>query len=87
MSRTSKSRAVEISAGLLVFRRVNALEVLLGHPGGPFSFKRRTHPQKPTTIAAKFVGAKLRSPVSSGVDHTRNWLGGVISRMKWVVER
>jgi predicted NUDIX family NTP pyrophosphohydrolase len=36
MSRTSKSRTVEISAGLLAFRRVNELEVLLGHPGGPF---------------------------------------------------
>ncbi len=30
------SRTVEMSAGLLVFRRVNELEVLLGHPGGPF---------------------------------------------------
>jgi predicted NUDIX family NTP pyrophosphohydrolase len=30
------SRTVEMSAGLLVFRRVNKLEVLLGHPGGPF---------------------------------------------------
>ena len=29
-------RTVQISAGLLVFRRVNELEVLLGHPGGPF---------------------------------------------------
>jgi len=26
----------EISAGLLAFRRRNGLEVLLGHPGGPF---------------------------------------------------
>src|ERR1700733_13913952 len=30
------SRTVEISAGLVVFRRVNELEVLLGHPGGPY---------------------------------------------------
>jgi predicted NUDIX family NTP pyrophosphohydrolase len=30
------SRTVEMSVGLLVFRRVNELEVLLGHPGGPF---------------------------------------------------
>jgi predicted NUDIX family NTP pyrophosphohydrolase len=40
MSRTLKTRpsprGAEISAGLLVFRRVNELEVLLGHPGGPF---------------------------------------------------
>jgi len=40
MSRTLKTRpspgSAEISAGLLVFRRVNELEVLLGHPGGPF---------------------------------------------------
>lgn len=34
------SRGVEISAGLLVFRRVNGLEVLLGHPGGPFWAKK-----------------------------------------------
>jgi predicted NUDIX family NTP pyrophosphohydrolase len=44
MSRTSKSRpssrAVEISAGVLAFRRVNELEVLLGHPGGPFWAKK-----------------------------------------------
>jgi predicted NUDIX family NTP pyrophosphohydrolase len=40
MSRTSKSRILEISAGLLVFRRVNDLEVLLGHPGGPFWAKK-----------------------------------------------
>jgi predicted NUDIX family NTP pyrophosphohydrolase len=26
----------EVSAGLLAFRRRNGLEVLLGHPGGPF---------------------------------------------------
>jgi predicted NUDIX family NTP pyrophosphohydrolase len=44
MSRTSKSsrlpRGNEISAGFLVFRRVNELEVLLGHPGGPFWSKK-----------------------------------------------
>src|SRR5271154_7205380 len=34
------SRTVEMSAGLLVFRRVNELEVLLGHPGGPFWAKK-----------------------------------------------
>jgi predicted NUDIX family NTP pyrophosphohydrolase len=34
------SRTVEISAGLLVFRRVNELDVLLGHPGGPFWAKK-----------------------------------------------
>ncbi|HUC51536.1 MAG TPA: NUDIX domain-containing protein [Xanthobacteraceae bacterium] len=44
MSRTSKPspspREPEISAGLLVFRRVNETEVLLGHPGGPFWAKK-----------------------------------------------
>jgi predicted NUDIX family NTP pyrophosphohydrolase len=30
------ARKPEISAGLLVFRRAPRLEVLLGHPGGPF---------------------------------------------------
>src|SRR5262245_15700066 len=30
------ARGKEISAGLLVFRRHPRLEVLLGHPGGPF---------------------------------------------------
>src|SRR5215472_12301929 len=30
------ARKTEISAGLLVFRRTPRLEVLLGHPGGPF---------------------------------------------------
>lgn len=34
------SRSVEISAGLLAFRRVNELELLLGHPGGPFWAKK-----------------------------------------------
>ncbi len=29
-------RRAEVSAGLLAFRRVSALEVLLAHPGGPF---------------------------------------------------
>lgn len=33
-------RRVEISAGLLAFRRRNALEVLLAHPGGPFWAKK-----------------------------------------------
>jgi predicted NUDIX family NTP pyrophosphohydrolase len=40
MPRTSKTRNVEISSGLVVFRRVNELEVLLGHPGGPFWAKK-----------------------------------------------
>ena len=40
MPRTAKTRNVELSAGLLVFRRVNELEVLLGHPGGPFWAKK-----------------------------------------------
>src|SRR5271165_4335350 len=34
------SRTVEISAGFLVFRRVNDPEVLLGHPGGPYWTKK-----------------------------------------------
>ena len=38
--RRPSSRAVDISAGLLVFRRVNELQVLLGHPGGPFWAKK-----------------------------------------------
>ena len=29
-------RSAEVSAGFLAFRRRNALEVLLAHPGGPF---------------------------------------------------
>jgi predicted NUDIX family NTP pyrophosphohydrolase len=33
-------RTVQISAGLLAFRRRPALEVLLGHPGGPFWRKK-----------------------------------------------
>jgi predicted NUDIX family NTP pyrophosphohydrolase len=44
MSRTLKTHpsplGAQISAGLLVFRRVNELEVLLGHPGGPFWAKK-----------------------------------------------
>ncbi|HZC54799.1 MAG TPA: NUDIX domain-containing protein [Xanthobacteraceae bacterium] len=34
------SRTAEMSAGLLAFRRVNELEVLLGHPGGPYWAKK-----------------------------------------------
>lgn len=33
-------RRAELSAGFLVFRRRNALEVLLAHPGGPFWAKK-----------------------------------------------
>jgi predicted NUDIX family NTP pyrophosphohydrolase len=33
-------RTAEISAGLLAFRRNDALEVLLAHPGGPFWTKK-----------------------------------------------
>jgi len=33
-------RTTQISAGLLAFRRGNALEVLLAHPGGPFWAKK-----------------------------------------------
>src|SRR5271170_2293318 len=33
-------RSKEISAGLLAFRRVNGLEILLAHPGGPFWVKK-----------------------------------------------
>jgi len=33
-------RASDVSAGLLVFRRRDALEVLLAHPGGPFWAKK-----------------------------------------------
>jgi predicted NUDIX family NTP pyrophosphohydrolase len=33
-------RSKEVSAGLLAFRRHNGLEVLLGHPGGPFWAKK-----------------------------------------------
>src|ERR1700761_1392721 len=38
--RRPSTRLTGISAGLLVFRRVNELEVLLGHPGGPFWVKK-----------------------------------------------
>ena len=34
------ARRDEVSAGLLAFRRRRELEVLLGHPGGPFWAKR-----------------------------------------------
>src|SRR5262249_30525934 len=34
------ARKAEISAGLLVFRRRNGLEVLLAHPGGPYWAKK-----------------------------------------------
>jgi predicted NUDIX family NTP pyrophosphohydrolase len=34
------SRTSQISAGLLVYRRRTAVEVLLGHPGGPFWSKK-----------------------------------------------
>jgi predicted NUDIX family NTP pyrophosphohydrolase len=37
---TPTSRASNVSAGLLAFRRVSALEVLLAHPGGPFWAKK-----------------------------------------------
>ena len=33
-------RSAEVSAGLLAFRRVPGLEVLLAHPGGPFWTKK-----------------------------------------------
>lgn len=33
-------RNTEVSAGLLAFRRRGAIEVLLGHPGGPFWSKK-----------------------------------------------
>lgn len=35
-------RSHEISAGILAFRRRERLEVLLGHPGGPFWAKKDT---------------------------------------------
>jgi len=34
------SRTVQVSAGLLAFRRRDKLEVLLAHPGGPFWTKK-----------------------------------------------
>ncbi|MFZ3338677.1 MAG: NUDIX domain-containing protein [Xanthobacteraceae bacterium] len=33
-------RSKDISAGLLIYRRENGLEVLLAHPGGPFWVKK-----------------------------------------------
>src|ERR1700758_5243980 len=33
-------RSTEISAGILAFRRQTGLEILLGHPGGPFWAKK-----------------------------------------------
>jgi predicted NUDIX family NTP pyrophosphohydrolase len=33
-------RSAEVSAGLLAFRRREAIEVLLAHPGGPFRAKK-----------------------------------------------
>jgi len=33
-------RKSEVAAGLLVYRRVNGIEVLLAHPGGPFWAKK-----------------------------------------------
>ena len=38
MRRTQRTK--QISAGLLAFRRINGLEVLLAHPGGPFWAKK-----------------------------------------------
>src|SRR5579863_3140958 len=38
--RAPMRRTREISAGLLVFRREPAFEVLLAHPGGPFWAKK-----------------------------------------------
>ena len=40
MAPARKRRTKEISAGLLAFRRRGELEVLLGHPGGPFWAKK-----------------------------------------------
>jgi predicted NUDIX family NTP pyrophosphohydrolase len=34
------SRKSQVAAGVLVYRRRNGLQVLLGHPGGPFWAKR-----------------------------------------------
>jgi predicted NUDIX family NTP pyrophosphohydrolase len=34
------ARTLNVSAGLLAFRRTNTLEVLLAHPGGPFWAKK-----------------------------------------------
>jgi predicted NUDIX family NTP pyrophosphohydrolase len=35
-----KGRTSNVSAGLVAFRRINALEILLAHPGGPFWAKK-----------------------------------------------
>jgi len=37
---TGDRRSTQVSAGLLVFRKRSALEVLLAHPGGPFWVKK-----------------------------------------------
>ena len=34
--KTVRSSRKSVSAGVLAFRRINGLEVFLGHPGGPF---------------------------------------------------
>jgi predicted NUDIX family NTP pyrophosphohydrolase len=39
-STTPTGQTSNVSAGLLAFRRVNGLEVLLAHPGGPFWAKK-----------------------------------------------
>jgi predicted NUDIX family NTP pyrophosphohydrolase len=39
-SSTPIGRTRNVSAGLVAFRRANALEVLLAHPGGPFWSKK-----------------------------------------------
>jgi len=39
-SSTALGRTGKVSAGLLAFRRVSALEFLLAHPGGPFWAKK-----------------------------------------------
>lgn len=57
-------RRPEISAGLLVFRRRNALEVLLAHPGGPFWAKKDdgawTIPKGTTEPNADLLATALR---------------------------
>jgi predicted NUDIX family NTP pyrophosphohydrolase len=39
-SSAPRTRTSNVSAGLLAFRRVSVLEVLLAHPGGPFWAKK-----------------------------------------------
>jgi len=55
---------VEVSAGLLAFRRTKALEVLLGHPGGPFWAKKDdgawTIPKGIAEPGADLFGTALR---------------------------